>query len=62
MQACTDEMKEVKTHLTGGPQQQALTSEEMREKRKRDREFIRIVNELVAEHGILTDDEFFRVL
>lgn len=27
-----------------------------------DKEFIRAMNEFVAEHGTITDDEYFRVL
>lgn len=52
----------VKEHLTGATPRPALTPEERIEQRKRDKEFMRIMNEIVAEHGTLTDDEFFRVL
>ncbi|MDU1062750.1 MAG: hypothetical protein E7A34_13405 [Leclercia adecarboxylata] len=51
-----------KDHLTGVPPRPVLTAEERIEQHKRDKEFMRIMNEIVAEHGMLTDDEFFRVL
>ena len=51
-----------KNHLTGVPPNPVLTAEERIQQRKRDKEFMRIMNEIIAEHGTLTDDEFFRVL
>lgn len=48
-----------KDHLTGAPPQPVLTAEERIEQRKRDKEFMRAMNEYVKEHGLLSDDPFF---
>lgn len=48
-----------KDRLTGAPPRQVLTAEERIEQRKRDKEFMRAMNEYVKEHGLLSDDPFF---
>jgi len=72
MAAPTQENKTMKTsikektpgkdHLTGAPPRPVLTAEERIEQRKRDKEFMKAMNEFVAKYGTLTDDEFFRVI
>ena len=49
-----------KDHLTGVPPRPGLTAEERIEQRKRDKEFMRVMNELVEKYGLLSDDPFFR--
>ncbi|URO01403.1 type II toxin-antitoxin system CcdA family antitoxin [Leclercia adecarboxylata] len=49
----------VKEHLTGATPRPALTPEERIEQRKRDKEFMRAMNEFVAKAGLLSDDPFF---
>ncbi len=51
-----------KDHLTGVASRPVLTAEERIEQRKRDKEFMKAMNEFVAKYGTLTDDEFFRVI
>ncbi|MGG7446929.1 hypothetical protein ACQ3G7_12740 [Kosakonia oryzendophytica] len=40
----------------------SLIPEEQAKKERQTREYIRIMNKFVAEHGVLTDDDYFRVL
>jgi len=49
-----------KDHLTDVPPRPVLTAEEHIEQRKRDKEFMRAMNEIVEKHGLLSDDPFFR--
>ncbi len=52
----------VKEHLTGVVPRPVLTAEERIEQRKRDKEFMQAMNELVEKYGLLTDDPFFKVI
>ncbi len=54
-----EEPRAVKEHLTGVTPCPTLTVEERIEKRKRDKEFMRAMNEYVKKHGLLSDDPFF---
>jgi len=49
----------IKEHLTGVTPRPVLTPEERIEQRKRDKEFMRAMNEFVAKAGLLSDDPFF---
>ncbi|WP_312078216.1 hypothetical protein [Leclercia sp.] len=49
-----------KDHLTGVPPRPVLTAEERIKQRRRDKEFMRAMNEIVEKHGLLSDDPFFR--
>ncbi|WP_333849599.1 hypothetical protein [Leclercia sp.] len=51
-----------KDHLTGVPSRPVLSAEERIEQRKRDKEFMRAMNEFVEKYGLLTDDPFFKVI
>jgi len=62
MKTSIKEKKPGKDHLTGVPPRPVLTAEERIEQRKRDKEFMKAMNEFVAKYGTLTDDEFFRVI
>ncbi|MCU6677002.1 type II toxin-antitoxin system CcdA family antitoxin [Leclercia tamurae] len=59
MKRNTPQSSAVKEHLTGVVQRPALTTEERIEQRKRDKEFMKAMNEFVAKAGLLSDDPFF---
>lgn len=52
----------VQPHSAPGLKHSTLTPEENEEQRQHDKEFICAMNEIVATHGALTDDDFFKVL
>lgn len=49
----------IKEHLTGASPRPVLTIEERKEQRKRDKAFIRAMNDFTAKAGLLSDDPFF---
>lgn len=48
-----------KEHLTVTSPRPALTVEERKEQRKRDKAFMRAMNDFTAKAGLLSDDPFF---
>lgn len=62
MKVCTREHRQCTAPAACAAPRQATPIERHNDQRQRDKEFMRVMNEIVAGNGILTDDKFYRVL
>lgn len=62
MKVCNREHRQCTVPAACAAPRQATSTERHNDQRQRDKEFMRVVNEIVAGNGILTDDKFYRVL